>query len=283
MNKTCVLLFSKNRPLQADLCLSGYFNHCVETWLTDDPDVYILYKADEKFQKSYDKLYEEYPRVHFIKENNFKQDLLNCVSKYEYVMFLCDDNLFTGHFSINEICELLNFHKDALGFSLRLGENTKYCYSLNQNQAIPQWQDSFDGKYQTIYKYNWTSAQYDFSYALDLSSSIYRIKDILFLLDRLEYRQTNNLEWVMYSNLWQFNSMVPNLLCYETSIAFCSPMNKVQTVNSNRTAMDSSYDVDNLLKVFENGYRIDWKQFDGFVSNSCHQEVDFLKELRYEK
>jgi len=51
-------------------------------------------------------------------------------------------------------------------------------------------------------------------------------------------------------------------------------MNKVQdTAPNNRFSGINIYSPRNMLKMHENGFRVDWKKFDGFISNACHQEV----------
>src|SRR4030042_1966805 len=50
----------------------------------------------------------------------------------------------------------LQKHPYAIGFSLRLGKNTTYCYPLDKGQRLPEFQTIE----QDILKYNWTNAEY---------------------------------------------------------------------------------------------------------------------------
>ena len=85
-----------------------------------------------------------------------------------YVLFLVDDNIFVRDFHLSNVIDVLKKHNDLIAFSLRLGENTTYCYSQNHLQALP----SFTYINQGIAKYDWTKAEYDFGYPLDISSSL---------------------------------------------------------------------------------------------------------------
>jgi hypothetical protein len=55
-------------------------------------------------------------------------------------------------------------------------------------------------------------------------------------------------------------------------------------VNNNRAGNDSDYNVEELLMLFEEGYRVIEDAYDGFVSNGAHQEVEmhFIKEEKGE-
>lgn len=271
MNKTVTIVFSKDRPLQLHLCLKTYFEKCVGH---ENTDVYVLCKAtNDRHYKAYQKLQLEFTKIFIIYEANFKTDLLRLIEGYENVLFVVDDNVFVKDFNINEIITSIQSDQ-VFGFSLRLGKNTTYCYSHDSNQKVPEM---FAGKIPGIYGYEWYGKDLDFGYALELSSSVYKVKDIWKILLRGQYQGPNFLEWTMYLSVANYMH-IKYLLCYETSAAFCNPINKVQDVNNNRAMVDNCYSPENLLKLFEEGYRIDPKIFYGFVSNACHQEVRFLDE-----
>jgi hypothetical protein len=69
-------------------------------------------------------------------------------------------------------------------------------------------------------------------------------------------------------------------LCYENSVTFCNPINKVQTVATNRAGSVVEYSSDHLAQLFESGYRIKVEAYTGFVPNACHQEVALNFEKR---
>lgn len=193
-----------------------------------------------------------------------------------HILFMVDDNLFVRPFVLEEIIAALRFTPNAIGFSLRLGRNTTYSYMQDRNQKLPEFEDNGNG----VLSYNWTSAQCDFNYPLEVSSSLYRAEQILPLIALIPYKHPNALEEEMAARSRWFSGTFPMLLCFETSVTFCNPINKVQTIlPGNRTGENSNYKVEELSELFDRGERVDVSAYDGFCPNSCHQEVklEFLK------
>jgi len=264
--------------LQLDLCLNSFYNRCVDSSYLN---IKVIYTYDELHKQSYKILQAEHPSVEFIKENNFKQDLLNSINEYYHILFCVDDTIFTQDFILkNKVVYALNNLPPALGFSLRLGTNTKYCYPLDKYQEIPH---SFSTNKSGILFYSWNNAQYDFAYPLEVSSSVYRTQDIYPILSGGDYSNPNQLEALLDYNSMVFREIRPFMLYYHQSVAFSNPVNKIQTVAPlNRVGNNKLYESDILLEKYINGYRIDPDKFYGFVSNGCHILVDlFNKENNY--
>jgi hypothetical protein len=192
-----------------------------------------------------------------------------------HVLFLVDDNVFVGRFALGEIEEMLEAHQNTLGFSLRLGTNTTYCYPLDKPQTVPSLVHMDHG----AVMFDWSNAAYDFGYPLEVSSSVYRIRQLLPFLNRLSFQTPNTLEGQMAANASYFRTRNPHMLCYERSVAFCVPLNIVQTTCKNRAANAPEYSAERLAKMYDDGYRIDIEAYSGFVPNACHQEV----ALRFRK
>ncbi|ABO49929.1 glycosyltransferase involved in cell wall biogenesis-like protein [Desulforamulus reducens MI-1] len=272
-NHTVGLIFSKDRAMQLDATIRSLYLHCKDV---QNIDLKILYKASDAYHlKHYNQLIKEYSSVQFISENNFREQVLSNLFNYAYILFLVDDNIFVHDFSINKIILNLEKQSDALGFSLRLGSNINYCYALNSAQARPVFCEL---EHETL-KYDWTVAEHDFGYPLEVSSSVYRVEDILPLLFQLPFANPNTLEAYMSSNKGCYVDSKPYILCYKQSITFCNPVNKVQNIFNNRAGDEISYSIHELSKMFEQGYRIDVENYSGFIPNACHQEVklQFLK------
>jgi hypothetical protein len=191
----------------------------------------------------------------------------------KYVLFLVDDNLFVRPFKLQTIVGALHSVTNAIGFSLRLGRNTNYAYMLDSKQELPEFEALGDG----IVSYEWPHAQYDFNYPLEISSSVFRAAQIMPLLASIAFCNPNTLEGEMAARSQWFVKRYPRLLCFDTSVAFCNPINIVQTVSAgNRAAITHHYTVEELADKYERGNRIDVQAYSGFVSNSCHQEVDLI-------
>ncbi len=271
-NLNCTtVVFSKDRPLQLDGLLRSYMLHCEDF---KEYRVVVIYKASTpQYQKLYNQLINEYSgfvNFSFLLENNFKTDLLKTVHISDFIFFLVDDNLFVRDFSITKIIKYLKQNDSAIGYSLRLGTNTTYCYSLDLPQKLPVFKRTENN----FLIYDWTVSEYDFNYPLEISSSILRSIDIIPVVKKTEFVNPNTLESSLDSVKPIFSNYRPNLICSKTSVAFCVPLNKTQTNYNNRSGNNSYYSIENLAKLYENGKRIDIHYYTDFKPDSCHQELE---------
>lgn len=237
----------------------------------------VIYNVDTKeHRESYDKLKAEYSHINFTEAFNFQRAVFDSCNKSEHVFFIVDDCIFTDYFNIQDITELLSDNRNVLGFSLRLGKNTTYCYPIDKYQTTP----TFTNEKHASLKFDWTHGEYDFAYPLEVSSSIYRTADILVFLENCEYNNPNQLEGFLSYYAITFMNTANYLMCYSTSRAFCSPVNKVNKFNGNRSGQYDKYSLENLRKMFMRGMRINPLRFKEYISNSAHQEVEleFVQE-----
>jgi len=192
----------------------------------------------------------------------------------EYVVFLVDDNIFTHPFSLGSAMQVLGARKDLIGFSLRLGRNTTYCYVNDRQQNLP----AFTQFTEDILLFDWTRSEQDFGYPLEVSSSIYRLADMLPFIAGFAFANPNELEDRMAFRAKGFRSVYPHLACYRRSVTFCNPINKVQKVISNRVGENFQYGTDELARRFACGERIRVEAYTNFLPSACHQEVDLVFE-----
>lgn len=292
--------------MQLDATLRSFFLHCRDA---NQVHLFVIYKTSGlPHAEQYALLAREYPRVGFIRQEVFRRDVLEliiakstlrsigslrrwlmgkgpwlgrlgtCRITFDhvcYVLFLVDDNIFVRDFSLHEIQEKLEAYPRALGFSLRLGANTRYCYPLDKPQKVPKLTrvDS------DVMMFDWASAGdsgHDFGYPLEVSSSVYRVSELFPLLGQLPFQNPNALEGQMAAHTHRFRADHPLLLCCERSVTFCAPLNRVQTVSENRVSAVPAYSAERLAQMFDEGYRIKVEAYSGFVPNGCHQEVELL-------
>lgn len=264
--KVTVIIFSKDRPMQLDATLSSLYRCCRDI---DSVNVTVIYKSTSpEFTSGYDSLKNSY-KAKFIEEKTFKDDLLGAIEGSGYLLFVVDDCIFIREFSISDCVNALVTDQQSIGVSLRLGRNTRYCYTLDKLQAIPRFEEGVFG----LLKYSWPNADYDFGYPLELSSSLYRLQDLNPILQSLQFTAPNNLEDALSRNAARFLSKYPILHCFGYSVAFCAPMNRVQDEYLNRTSGDKDLSADQLMKMFNDGFRIDVQAYEQFIPNACHQEV----------
>ena len=202
--------------------------------------------------------------------------LLPKVPADKFVLFLVDDNIFIRDFCLMDVLDTLKEQREVLGFSLRLGQNTTYCYTQNRVQALPDFKE-LSGD---IHKFAWVNSDGDFGYPLEISSSMYRSRDVLPLLTWINFENPNVLEARMAFHASAFQDKVPFLGCYRNSVTFCNPVNMVQNSMPNRMGFDIQYAANSLAFRFEQGERIRIESYDGFIPNGCHQEVELVFEKR---
>lgn len=251
-------LFSKDRSCQLELLLRStkeYFNEY------NDTKINVLYTyTNESFKQGYDKVIVKYPEINFIKENNFKNDLIKLVDdKNKYSIFFVDDQVFKESFTLNDIPDFCN---ETSCVSLRLHPRLNYCYTMN----IPM-------KPTNKTKWDWTKETGDNGYSMSVDSHIYLTFDIKPYLINLNYTNPNSLEGLMACYPLKKKYMV----CFENSKTFNNPINKVQTNNPNKHGNISA---EYLNQEFLNGNIIDLEPFRGLDNESCHKEmpIKFIKE-----
>jgi glycosyltransferase involved in cell wall biosynthesis len=263
-----VLIFSKDRPLQLDGTLRSFRRHCRDA---DGVTIRVLYTASSSRDRSlYRQVMREHPEIHFVEESDFRRDTTFLLGLHEFVLFLVDDCLFIGSFSLRECVAALQRQPEALGVSLRLGRNTTSCYALNKPQRVPTLTPASN----SLLAFRWPGMDGDFGYPLEVSSSIYRAADLRELLVQTPFRNPNTLEGELANRAQRLRESHPVLLCPAQSLAFCAPVNLVQQVCENRAGNQSELSAGALAKKFAQGSRIDVARFDGFAPTGCHQEVE---------
>jgi glycosyltransferase involved in cell wall biosynthesis len=278
--QVATIIFSKDRALQLDATLASLALHCRDLTLSE---IKVLYRVSSPLHRSqYDQLAGMYPYVSFIEEIHFREQLLS-VLKAENTLFLVDDNLFVREFYFADVLDALNNNLTALGFSLRLGRNTTYCYSLIQEQTRPDFLAAASHRNCPMLRFKWVGASCDFGYPLEVSSSIYRTAEILPTLEQLQFTNPNSLEGALAECARLYAEVRPDLLCFEQSVTFCNPVNKVQQqAPHNRAGSNQAYQSEDLAQIFAVGTRISVNSYSGFLPNACHQEVA-IQLCRHEK
>ncbi len=268
-SKIKAVIFSKDRASQLLLLLDTYHSNCLDI---DQIQTAVIYKCSgEKHTKQYASVQTLHPEIQFIEEDTLEKDTKRFWSDADYIFFMVDDCVFVKPFEVLRIVSLLQKKEACLGFSLRLGQNTTYCYPFSKNQCVPIFEHVEDD----IMQYNWTRSELDFGYPLEVSSSIFRMADLRSILSSISFSTVNELESILASHTKLFSMEKQNLLCFELSRAFCNPLNVVSCpeTNKNRRSELPENSSEYLTSQFEKGYKIDPSCFIDFVPNACHQEV----------
>lgn len=156
-----IIVFSKGRPLQLHAYLESLF-------LFSDAEqkmVTILYS--ETVNIRYKKIMQCFPQVNWIQEQQFETDLKQLVTDAgEYIMFGCDDVVFTGKFCLTEAASCLVKNSKVFGYSMRLGDNiTPRPQNLSTEDSVFAWK--------------WNCEYQHYNYPWELDCTLYRKKDVL--------------------------------------------------------------------------------------------------------
>lgn len=271
MKRTC-LIFSKDRAAQLFLLLESLSLLC-DDW--DTLPITVLYKTGaNRYRQQYDIVKSTYPKVKFMLEEDLRKDFYTVLDGTDFVTFFTDDSIAVRPFSVGECCLMLIEKEKSIGFSLRLGTNIFYCYPHRCAQKLPEF-SKLEGD---MLEFTWVRAEYDFGYPLEVSSSIYRTRDILASLDscHCNFSTVNHIESSMSQRANMFRDDKPNMLCYDISRAFANPLNIVTKAVGNRYSNKVMYEPSHLADRFDRGDKIDITPFLNFVPIGCHQVFDLL-------
>jgi len=280
------VVFSRDRAMQLDALLRSFLHRCTDSSFAE---LHVLYATssprDARQYAALEKFWQARLPVTFHAERAFRADLLHVLaipestagrsgaSRRDLVLFVVDDNLFVRPFSLEQAGAALRRHRRAIGFSLRLGRNTTRSYPLDAAQSLPPFTPVEPG----VLAFDWTRAEADFGYPLELSSSIYRARTVAGLLSSEDFTNPNTLELFMATAATGFRGKTRErqLLCFEQSVAFCNAVNRVQTTYPNRAGDSPSMSAAALADAFDAGLRIDVDALSDFTPGACHEEVPF--------
>lgn len=253
-----VIIFSKDRPSQLDLLLRSMKKFFID-W--NKNKVYILYTySNNEFGYGYEIAKSNHSDITYIKEKNFKNDLISLISdREEHTVFFVDDNVFKNKFSIEDKEFSYMKRDDVLCLSLRLHPNLNYCYpaAIKMNVPIMIDKNLFD----------WRRKDGDYGYPMSLDGHIFRTSDIKSRIVNLNYKNPNSLE----SNLAATPIPRPLMIMYEDSKIINIPVNRVQTFNNN---IHGNIDAKTINDLYLKGKRISMDNIVGFKNISCHQEIE---------
>ncbi len=299
------IIFSRNRPLQLDLCLQS-----LDRFNVEKNKVIVIFTCDKEYKHAYNNLEQEHPDAQFWKQSvSLFNDVKLAVESNEndYVCFLTDDSFFyqaTPLISESLLDKIFakqddgNFssNRGVCSISLRLGLN------INK-RGVP---DGFEGDQWIPDHINWAEGLHikridgtDFivhdrtqhflnsywNFPLTLDGSIFLnqdfvewISELRFLEPLKNWKQTpNELE----CGLQRFiNLLKPFVVFPMESCVVNSPNNRVQsTALHNKAGETHPMNPKDLLGIYNSGLRIDLQSIPEEEIFCPHQEINILKGL----
>lgn len=259
-----VIVFSKGRPMQ----LHAYLESLLLYSEVQQEMITVLYCEMDGI--CYDKVMKEYPNVHWIRERRFEEDLKAVVSQSApYIMFGCDDVVFTRSFSIKRACDYLDAHENVFGFSMRLGENiTPHpAQNLSDEPGIFEWK--WEGCTENRYNYPW-----------ELDCTVYRKADVVRLTEEEEQpiKNPNYYEAMINPDNISRRITRKHLASYrEYGCAVVITVNRVQDTHPNGYDDSMRTDIYTLDRLYnEQNNTLDIEKISGLKTNQIHVESEFF-------
>jgi hypothetical protein len=260
-NYLSLIVFSKDRPLQ----LQAFIESC-DIFFKNYDRLYLVYNySDKDYKSAYDQIVIKYDKIIAIDENkysSFKTALsfvLNSLSTQKF-MFFVDDIMFTDYINASNFANV--DLKNAI-ISLRLGLNLNYSYVVKEKMNLPKFSNT-----NNFIEWNWNESEYDWAYPLSLDGNMYLVEEFKILIKHLNFKSPNTLEDSLQIIKKYFGKRKG--LCFEKSKLFNNPCNKVQSDNNN---YHGSLHQDDLLKLWQEGFRINPLNYQNYNNISVHEEV----------
>lgn len=267
------IVFSMDRAMQLDALLWSYRDN-----VGNAPKLTIIFRStNDRHLRAYEDVFAEHCAVIgrvVCQESRgvFKELVVEEISRInvERIFFLVDDNLFI------EPVDVYGFSNHASMYAvptLRLGENLKTSYTVQKSQKMPSLESYFFGNEGTggreeIRSWRWSEGELDWGYPLSVDGHIFQRNEILAIAKAIDFDSPNTFEGTLQKFNFAFQWRLG--VCYRKSKLINIPYNRVQSDFEN---IHGEIHQDEMLKMWEDGYRIDRTSYYGFVNESAHQEL----------
>lgn len=159
--------------------------------------VTVLYTCEGRFEAAYGKLHSYFPHVDFIRENDFKEQVLGCLEQVRTPLFMfgCDDVVFRRAWEPGLIWRTFRDLPELIGFSLRLGKEITFSGTQGRSMTNPRFQRT-----DPFLVWEWCAGEFDWGYPWELDGTIYPtqfVRDMLMAIRKLDWAHPNKLEGVV--------------------------------------------------------------------------------------
>ena len=247
------LVFTKDRPLQFEAYLESLF-FCSGI---EDHQIHIIAPDDQYYKK----LVQTYPGANWHFETWFGRSfaetlrwvVFNRMAETDYLLFGCDDVIYTRMFNLRMVEMLLHNLEPAnvLGFSLRLGTNIQGCNTIPEDHSLYRM-------------WRWRGKRGHFGYPFELMATVYsvrRVREIINALNEIKLPNDLELGGMKYcrallgeTQLCMFNT--PNY-------AVAQDVNRVQNDYQNTIHGTEEHGAENLIAAYQRGAKLDWSNLFG--------------------
>ena len=278
------IIFSKNRGAQLDLLLQSLKANAIDIFKMSD--VYVLWTTESEhdmggfnYNQGYSKCKEWWPEVNWIKEKDFKIDLMNLLPHEhgELVMLFTDDDIMYRR------PPMLNWYvpfenPSIFCFSSRLGTNTFIQDPYNSTICIIP--DTVTNQPYYFRNWSWVTEPVcsNFGYPFSVDGNIFRQTDLIDLLYMFgDFSNPNGLESraIDFMNVNR-NIIPPQMCCLENSFVVNTPLNRVQNTAENRFGETHGISSDQLETDLIMGKRLSFENMKIDEVVGSHQEMELV-------
>jgi glycosyltransferase involved in cell wall biosynthesis len=269
--KSDILIFSYDRPLQLYSLLESIYKK-----MENFEDIAVLYRtSNNAFEKGYTYLKETFPKTIFVKQkssnsdNNFKEltlKTLNLLSS-AHLMFAVDDMIVKDKVNLSFPIKEMD-RTGAYFFALRLGNHIKYCYMGGFEQAVPNNVKINNN----MMAWQIDAARGDWNYYPSVDMTIFHKSHIMKIFPKIAFKHPVELEqnWLKHYKKFNKRSMIRQIgLSFNQSKVVNIPINVVCESNRKNLGL---YTKEELLKKFEEGYKIDIDPLEDIKNYAVHVE-----------
>jgi hypothetical protein len=269
MSKIDILIFSKDRAMQANFCIDSIKNK-----FPFYNKIYMLYKcSDKKFNRGYLKLMNKNPHVVYIEENSsFQNELKNAIRNFnqDHCMFLCDDDCFINEVKENELSLVMSEAvKNGLVscISFRMNPYIDYCYPAKKRMIKPKFIK--DDKY-LLWDWRTVDRHTCWGYNMAVNGHLYNRGEIVNLINSFNFTDVNNLEANL--NCRRFGR--PFMISFKETKIFNVQNNFVKP-EYNPNDKPTERTSEQLNDMYLEGHRIEGIMIDPII-RSCHGTANYI-------
>lgn len=298
------IIWSKNRPAQLDLLLRSQ-----KEYVTGIASTLVLYSAQgEIFRKGYECAQKLHPDVMWLKETDFRQQLVRGMQSFsnDHLLGNSDDNVWTSQVDLTGI----KFEPWVVALSLRLNPSVNYCQPAGLQMKPPTFyvdSESIDppvAGYQCVSEaarggltlnalergasdeikengpfpgmmFRWSSSDPRgcWGYPQPCDSNVYPRKWWIDLISRAQFHNPGSLEDWMNTHR---DISKPYMRCYDRSklVNICN--NRVQTTST--CPSGTGWEPEILARNFLDKRRISMDPFRNLNPMQCHTSLPFIWE-----
>lgn len=272
-----IIFFTKDRPMQYRAFLESFLYNTQIKQISKDVDGFKNRPITTIISNTngYEDIIEEFNGVvQFIDDqgkffNDILRDIIN--STYSnYILFGCDDQIYNRKINLKNASNYLDANPDVIGHSFRLGKNIPYI--INCRRVLSNTQD--------ILKWNWKQSYGDFNVPFELMATVYPTWFCQSLLS--EYKDNikcPNFYESFGCNFCMHSELSASCMSCDDNIGatFAQDVNRCQDYFTNKIQTTQDLSCPTLLKLYKEGYRIDWMSMQNKVHDSIFMGDKFWK------